>query len=272
MTRRTCLSAAAALTFFAGCEQLDPAPEDLDGLFHYFWSLHDDGVHEELASGVANADLALAGVDLAEEIDGTLSDLDGDEAALVGMAGDVDPTEAQGLYLVDLLPCTLDQVESITLDEDLGALFADEYALIEREVTSDLASYLDRTTDRATWTTLYEDDLGGADYERSHEGGIRRVPDLGEGLSPLGEALLTREWLLSPADFGGGETFWDQDYQVDVYYERAEGEVVHLMGLWRLVGMGEITSENEFMQTMILRSRSNWDERMAEICVAGSTD
>lgn len=52
-THRWSLPALAALAGSSllpfGCAPLDPAHEDLDGLFHYLWDHHAEGVDEELS-------------------------------------------------------------------------------------------------------------------------------------------------------------------------------------------------------------------------------
>ena len=251
-----------------GCAPLEPAPEDLDGIFHYLWDRFDEGVDEELAQASVNAHGAVDGDQLAEPIDGTVTALDRDALDAVGMPHDRDPGVPVGLFRVGLLPCTLDQVERATISDDQATLYADLVDACERSYLGDPDAYLSRETATLDWEGQIEDSLAGTGYSKRVMGGVRRVPDLGED-TPWGAVLVQRAWLPEPAVFEGDDYYWDQDYQVDLYLERRPGEVVHFLSLWRSVGMGTITSENEFMQTMILRARADWDERTAELCELG---
>jgi hypothetical protein len=263
------LVVTALLLALCGCAPLDPAPEDLDGLFHYIWSHLDEGADEELAGAAVNAHAAVDGGTLAEPLDGTVTDLDRAALETVGMPASADPAAAVGLYRVGWLPCSLDQVERAAISDELVELYPDLIDDSERTYLSDLAAYQSREAATLDWESRIEDSLAGTAYSKRVLGGIRRIPVLDDVASPWGPVLVTRAWLPEPAVFDGDDYYWDQDYQVDLYLERAPGEVLHLLALWRSVGMGTITSDNEFMQTMILKARADWDERTAELCEAG---
>jgi hypothetical protein len=263
------LVVTAHLLAAPGCAPLDPAPEDLDGLFHYVWNHLDEGVDGELAGAAVNAHAAVDGDTLAEPVDGTVSGLDRAALDAVGMPQSADPAAAVGLYRIGLLPCTLDQVERAAISDELAGLYPDLIDGCERTYLGDLEAYRSREVATLDWESWIEDSLAGIGYSKRVLGGIRRIPEIDAGASPWGPVLFTRAWLPEPAVFEGDDYYWDQDYQVDLYLERAPGEVLHLLALWRSVGMGTITSENEFMQTMILKARADWDDRTAELCEAG---
>jgi len=250
------------------CAPLEPAPEDLDGIFHYLWGRFDSGLDEELADASVNAHAAVDGDALTDPVDGTVSSLDREALDAVGMPQDRDPASPVGLFRVGLLPCTLDQVERAVISDQQADLYEDLVDACERSYLEGEDAYLSREVATLSWESLVEDSLAGTGYSKRVMGGIRRVPDLGED-TPWGPALVQRAWLPEPAVFEGDDYYWDQDYQVDLYLERGPGEVLHLLALWRSVGMGAITSENEFMQTMILKARADWDERTGELCEGG---
>lgn len=265
------VASLCGLGIAAGCTELDPAPEDLDGLFHYTWSHYADGKDEELSRAAVNAHRAVDGALLEDVLEGTVSDLDRAALDLVGMGADVSAADPVGLFRVGVMPCSLAQVEVAVVSADQGELYADLVDGFSREYAGDEEAYLDGETATLSWVTEIEDSLAGTPYVKQVAGGIRRVPVNGAGEEPSGPVLVTRSWLVEPAVFeGGGDYFWDQDYQVELLYERAAGEAIHLLALWRHVGMGAITSDNEFMQTMILEARGDWDERTAELCEGGS--
>ncbi len=263
------LAAAALLGSTTGCAPLDPAPEDLDGLVHYVWGHYADGADGELAGAAVNAHAAVDGDGLTEPLDGTITDLDRAALDAVGMPASADPAAPVGLYRVGLLPCTLDQVERSVVSDELAALYPDLIDACERSYLSDREAYLSREAATLDWESQVEDSLAGTGYTKRVLGGVRRVPAVDDELSPWGPVLVTRAWLPEPAVFEGDDYYWDQDYQVDLYIEQSPGQVLHLLALWRSVGMGAITSENEFMQTMILKARADWDERTAELCEGG---
>ena len=109
-------------------------------------------------------------------------------------------------------------------------------------------------------------------YVMESHGGVRRVPELDAERSPHGPLLVQRAWLPQPAVWEGDtDYYWDQDYQLDVYWEPTAGETIHVVGLWRSVGMGATTSDHELMQTMILAARRSFDERTEELCAGGGS-
>ena len=64
-------------------------------------------------------------------------------------------------------------------------------------------------------------------------GGVRFIPaDEKAGTGPI---LLSRSWMKGPAQFKGDDTSFDQDFQIETYYERAPGELWHAYGVWREV-------------------------------------
>ena len=271
-TRPRSLAVLAALAgpflFHTGCAPLDPAPEDLDGLFHYLWDHYDEGADEELSDAAVNAHAVVDGDALSDPLDGTVTALDRDALEAVGMPDHSDPSIPVGLFRVGALPCTLDQVERATISDELVELYPDLIDACDRSYLTDVDAYLAGDESTLAWESLVEDSLAGTAYSKRMLGGVRRVPGAGD-TTPRGPVLIQRAWLPEPAVFEGDDYYWDQDYQVDLYLERAPGEVLHFMALWRSVGMGTITSENEFMQTMILKARADWDERTAELCEAG---
>ncbi len=253
-------------TTLGGCAAFEPAPEDLDAVLHYAWMHYDAGLDEELAQALENAYAAIDGDPHAEPIEGTISDLTPEALEVVGMPGDLDPGVPAGMLLVDTLPCTMDQIAAVLTVDDLAAAYPDEYALLERGYTSDAAAFRGGTDPVGEWATEYHDELLGKAYQRSHLGGGRWVPGVFEH-----DAIVQRSWLPDPALWPDSTTYyWDQDYQLDLYIDGGDGHLTHLLALWRSVGSESLSSDAEFMQTMILRSKKGWDERTAELCTDGT--
>lgn len=253
-----------------GCKDVDPAPEDLDGLFHYVWEKYDDGLDEELALAVINAHAAIDGDELSEVQDGSLSAFTRDEMDRVGMRASADPNELAGMYLVDLLPCTLEQLERVITDLDQDQLYEGEYEAYDRRYTSDHDAYAAREEPQLTWDVdITAEFVAGALYEEFIHGGTRYVPAVDEETSPFGPVVLARTWMPDAARFDNDDYYFTQDYQIEVYYERAPGEVNHLYGLWRHSGFQELNTDDEFLVRQILNALADWDVRTGELCQSG---
>ena len=76
------MSILIILSFHHGiaCKKIEPAPEDLDGLAHYFWDKFDEGLDEEIALAVINLEAAID----SEGEEGTTSRLTDESVALIG--------------------------------------------------------------------------------------------------------------------------------------------------------------------------------------------
>ena len=77
----------------AGCKAVDPAPEDLDGLFRYYWENWEQGLDEDLAQATINIHAAAEIADLDELVDGSLEDIDRAFMDVVDMRDSADPEE-----------------------------------------------------------------------------------------------------------------------------------------------------------------------------------
>lgn len=265
-------AALALLACLGGCKAVEPAPEDLDGLFHYFWAQHDDGPDEGLAEALVNfSALVDEDYDLdAEEVyDGTLSDITQEQLDQVGMRDDADPSVNAGMYLINDLACTLDQVEQIVSSLDQFDLYEGAYDAYDREYTSDLDEYLARSEPHLTWISHIDATLMGASYHEDVHGDLRFVPELDAEQSPFGWFLVARYHMPEEAEFGNDDFFFTQDYQLEIYYERSAGEVIHLYGLWRHMGFGEASTDDEAIQRLVLNGLADWDDQTEALCASG---
>ncbi|MCK6527061.1 hypothetical protein L6R50_05675 [Myxococcota bacterium] len=261
-------AALAAALLAPGCAPVEPAPEDVDGLFHYFWlkASPEAGSDEELLMAAANAHAAVEGDTLEERFDGALSDLGREHLDAVGIPGHMDPAVNAGFFLVGVLPCTLDQVERIVSDLRQDELYPGNYESYQRSYTSDADAYFAGEVPVLTFTTEIEAEfLPGAPYFETVLGELRRVP-ADEGADLPGPVLVARYHIPEPAVFEDAGFFFEQDYQVEVYWERAPGEVIHAYGIWRHMGDATLTTDDEFVVRIILDNLGDWDDRTGEIC------
>ena len=114
--------------------------------------------------------------------------------------------------------------------------------------------------------------------------GARQGPFLFAGVS--GSALLrllqdTRNgagdglWLLqldlvSGAFEEGSDKSMDQDYQLEIYWPRGPGRVVHAYAMWRQADWGSgFTSDDEGVQRILLNNLIAWDDDTEKLCEEG---
>ncbi len=264
--------AAAAVTCLlnAGCQDVEPAPDDLDGLFHYTWAKYGDGLDEELAGAAINFDAALDAANLDEVVDGTLSAFTREEMDLVDMRADADPAELAGMYLANSMSCTLEQIEAIATALNQDELYTGEYEAYDRRYTSDVDGYRAREESHLTWDVdITAEFVAGALYSEFIHGGTRYVPTLDADTSPHGPILLARTWMPDEAQFDNDDYYFTQDYQLELYYEREPGRVIHLYGLWRYSGFVDLNTDDDFLVRQILNALAAWDDRTVELCASG---
>ena len=73
---------------------------------------------------------------------------------------------------------------------------------------------------------------------------------------------------MEPATFTSPDSSaqFDQDYQIDLYYERSPGELVHMFAVWRRMSFNTRSTDDDFFVSTALSSFIDWDVRMAELC------
>lgn len=254
------------LLLLAACGHVEPAPEDLDGLAHWMWEKYATSSDEELAVAVGNLDAAIG--TLTEPRTGGLSDLTASEQGTVTLAEPQDPADATGMFVLDTLPCTLDQADRIAYDLDQDVLYEDVYDSYHREYTSDLDAYTTRQDPFLSWHSTIGATVLGNSYVEEVEGGLRwsePVP-----AAPLGPFLLARAFLAEPAVFENDAASFRQDYQLELFYERDAGSVIHAWFLWREMDYGAgLDTNNEDIVALMLNKLEEWDEHTAAICDDG---
>ena len=255
------------LVLASGCRPVQQAPPDLDQLLRNLWAWYETGSDEGIAATARNLHAAVDGDALEGTMDGALEDLGEADAAIVGRT-DTDIAQAQGLFLVRTFPCTLDALEPILYALDQAALYPGSYDAYERAYTSSLADYQAREVPFLSWHVDYAATVLFTSYEAQVEGGLRWVADPGEEMSPWGPLLLARSWMPAAATFEEGtDKALVQDYQIELFYERTPGEILHAYGMWRQADFGALgTTEDESVQVTILNALSDWDDDTAALC------
>ena len=173
----------------------EPAPEEVDGLLHLFWTEYEDAENERIAEAAANLPR--------EPQDGETTRLTEAEIDHVEI-GDVDPAEARGWFIIYRYECTLEALEPILYsrhqDEQYPEADYDDYS---REYTSSLDDYTSGASETLSWEVVIEGSYLNTAYTEHLLGGLRRSDDV----------LMARTWLPAPAEFEEGSDWsWTQDY------------------------------------------------------------
>jgi hypothetical protein len=265
------LLAAVPVLACVSCQPVS-APKDVDGLSHFFVDNFEVGTDDELADGIVKLNAALKGSTMTDPIKNVIdTKLTLDEVAVIPEQVGKDPKLGQGMFIADVMPCTLDQVEAITLVADQKKQFPDLYDAYQRTFDGDVAAYTARTTHSINWHTEYTTSInlgiGGVTYTADTKAAMRRVPKIDDVKSPFGDVLFTRVYLPAPAKFTQDGSAFDVDYQTEAYYERKPGEVVHFYALWRHMKLGSIatSSDSIFIDTS-LDNMVKLDTETAKLC------
>jgi hypothetical protein len=177
----------------------------------------------------------------------------------------VDPGKAVGMMVATDIPCSLAQVERLTIARNQPELYPDVYVTYDRTYVTSDTDYLERKIDRLKWATQLTADLQG-EYSSKLDGTIRYVAHASPDAKPV---LLVRSFFPEPAVCKKAENRWDQDYQIELYYERSPGSVVHVYALWRDLKLGSLTLETQIATSVQLSGLIDWDVRTGKLCKDG---
>lgn len=247
------------ITLLLACRNIEPAPDDLDGLLHYLWANGRTGDDAQLAEAIENLDAAVG--DFTETTDGVVSRLSTEEADLVSPRGPFDPADAAGITMLNRFTCTPEQLDRVLIHAAQDELREGTYRAYDRRYTSDEQGYREGTLPELGWEVDIEATIVLSDYSEKLIGGIRRLD------TAVGPAFVQITWMPEAAVFDGNGNYWNQDYQLEVYYEQAPRDIVHLYGMWRELSVAGFTSENEGVQRQVLNGLADWDEATAQLCL-----
>jgi hypothetical protein len=254
-----------------GCfPQAEDAPGDLDGLAHWFWTSHHLATDEQLIEAVAQLQAELeAGLAADEKFSGTLSKLEPDDLAATDIEEDRDLDRAQGLFIGNRFACDMEKLDTIVTSVRQDENYPDVYESYKRTYRSDEAAYFARDESFLTWHTEVTAAPVSAAYHSKLNGGVRWVasdaaPD--ENAGKRVPAIVQFGWFTEPADFEDENSSFDQDYQLEVYFNGGDGQVYHLMAMWRDMVLGLFSIEDDVVIDTTLNGLFDWDERTEELC------
>lgn len=175
----------------------------------------------------------------------------------------------QGLLLLSEIECPIEKVEQLVVARNQTELYPKLYEKYARTFQSSAADYFARKTPTMTWKTAYSAKVGAYAYDADLIGGSRFIPNAAPNGGPL---LLARTYLTAPARFtsGGDSAAFNQDYQMEVYYETTPGRTAHVYGLWREYRAGSLTSDNDLYVSLVLGNLADFDKRTSIVCKNGS--
>jgi hypothetical protein len=253
------------------------ASSGIDALAHTYWSKYDTLTDEEVLAGVRDLDAQVTTLERQKKmpLKVKVTALEAQEIAGLALPPGKDPARGQGMLVITVIPCTLLDVEKIVTGTDFQRNFPDIYNSYVRSYASSLDDYYARRASKVAWSTTYESTLLGDSFRATVPGEARWIPQAASAgassgataVAPRGPALIDRALLPEPATFlSATSKSFTQDYQVDVYYERAAGQVVHLFADWREMNAGTFSTNDEAFITISLSNFVDFDTRLAKLC------
>jgi hypothetical protein len=225
------------------------------------WKFYEKGSDGTVKSAIEDVDGVTARVgELPIQV--KIGPLTAEDLALVGKTND--PALAQGMLLINDLDCSLDQVTKLAVAKNQTDLYPGLYDAYTRTYVTGVQDFLAARSPTVVWKTNYTASAVSRTYDSVLTGGARFVP----GANPHGGAvLLARTVLDAPANFTkGGDAEFNQDYQVELYYELAPNKVRHFYALWREFRISGLTAESDLYVNLVLGNLRDFDVRTSKIC------
>jgi hypothetical protein len=198
-------------------------------------------------------------------IQAKIGDLQKDDLKLVGLDQKNDASAAAGMLIATELDCTLEQVEQLVIATNQTELYPGTYDAYKRTYKSSSQDYLARKSDKVEWQTEYTASVLSRQYAAVISAANHYYAHGGPNGGPT---FLSRAFLTTPAQFlkGGDDSAFKQDYQIEIYYTRPSGKVVHFYAVWRQFNVGTIDSRNSLYQSIVLGNLVDFDKRTSKIC------
>jgi hypothetical protein len=192
----------------------------------------------------------------------TIDDLKKEDVGIPSITRD--PTTGQGMLVITELDCSLAQIEKLAVASNQAAIYPGSYDEYKRSYQTSIQDFVSSAAPSVVWKTEYTVSLLGRTYEAVLTGGARRVA----GAAPGGGALLLSRTVLDQAArfIAGEDAEFNQDYQLEAFYEIAPAKVVHYYALWREFRVGSLTSSDNLYINVILGNLVDFDVRTSKVC------
>jgi len=175
-----------------------------------------------------------------------------------------DSATAQGMLVITELDCSLDQATRYVVAKNQADIYPKSYDKYERTFTSNANDFVGGIAPSVGWKTAYTVSLLGRTYEAKLTGNARRLVGAGPNGKPI---VIARTVLDAPATFiKGDDSEFNQDYQIEAYYEIADNRVIHFYGMWREFRVSSLTSRDNLYINTILGSLVDFDVRTSLVC------
>jgi hypothetical protein len=250
-----------------GCRQIEPAPKELQALVQFFFTDFETAEDATMAEAFRNFDGVVDGKNL-EYQEGFVDSLAKADTDATGY-DHADPADAIGLFIVNPVECTMDQmVDLVTMKDQVGTYGT--YESLDRTWVETVPEFKSGDSLTAMWSDdfHYTNGLLGIDYTATTEGSARWIPESEDYETPWGKMLVTRRVMVEPAVNAKDDHSYPQDWRTEIYYERSNGNIVHLAAMWREAAFGNLTHEDEIAQRTLLNGLKDWDEDSSDACAA----
>ena len=229
----------------------------------FFFTDFETAEDATMAEAFRNLDAAVGGADL-EYQRGSSACPEATDATGYAHA---DPADAIGLFIVNPVSCTMDQmVELITMKDQIGTYGT--YESLDRTWVETVEEFARGNSPTGMWSDdfHYKNGLLKIDYTATTEGNGRWIPASEDYESPWGDMLVTRRVMVAPAQNAEDDHSYPQDWRSEVYYERSDGQIVHLAAMWREAVFGNLSHEDELAQRTLLNGLKDWDDASTTAC------
>lgn len=248
-----------------GCRQIEPAPKELQALMQFFFTDFETAEDATMAEAFRNFDDVVGGKDL-EYQEGFVDSLSKGDADATGYTH-ADPADAIGLFIVNPVACTIDEmVNLVTMKDQVGTYGT--YDELDRTWVETVPEFESGDSLTGMWTDdfHYTNGLLGIDYTATTEGSGRWIPASEDYESPWGDMLVTRRVMVEPAVNAKDDHSYPQDWRTEIYYERSDGNIVHLAAMWREAQFGNLSHTDEIAQRTMLNGLKDWDSDSEKAC------
>jgi hypothetical protein len=253
---------AAWLSFtMALCACVSAAPKNADQQAHALWASFaaDDNT---LRLALERWHDVAKGAELTADKSGKLTDLSRSEVNDLSIPESLDPSDARGAYFFNVITgCTLDQIEAIETAANQAELFPNTYDAFERIYMSDQQAYLARQTRALQWRSRFTDTVMDASYDTELKSLLRRI-NFGDD-----HAIVSRTYQPRPATIrNDADAEVTQDFQLDAYYPREDGKIMHVHLLWGHLRIGAISTDDDIVLSVMLSNLKGWDDVRTKHC------
>ena len=248
------------------------APDELDELIHFFFTNVDGGEDDVVGAGAENLAAWYGADDAVVDglASGQVSDLTTAEIAdLEHLTWEPNPGDAIGVFTLQVVGCSLEQMIDVFLEPDQMALFPDTYVDYDRTFDSDAECFDDGSCDQLDYHSTNTTTLA-LDIPMTYEMYTRLKRYRGGGTAGGDdEVLLVRNVMPEPAVEEVDDAGYEQSYHIEAHVPWGDGETLHLYALWNHGYIENTDPDAPFWPEQYLTGLLELDEDLDELCASG---